>query len=180
MSSPPPTPGPDLGGFATALVVAASTMLFVGLFGGFVVLRGAAPEWPPAGAPHLPRVFFLATVVILGSSGTLIWSARERRLGRQASAARWLGTTVGAAVLFLLMQVLGGWQLARAGMLPATDNWGGGVYFMAGLHAAHALAGLSWLIVEWHRWGRSRSFRPACTFWHFVGVVWVAILLFFA
>lgn len=178
-SSLSPNDAPVLSGFATALVVAASTMLFVGLFGGFVVLRGAAPEWPPADAPALPRTFFFATAVIVSSSVSLIRASSERRRGRIASATRWLCATSGLGALFLLLQILGGVQFAQAGALSRTDNWGGGVYIMAGLHAIHVVGGLTWLMLECRRLDRSLSFGPACAFWHFVGVLWVAVLLFF-
>ena len=54
----PEMSGPVLG---MVLFVASEAMFFAAFFGGYFTIKANAPEWPPAGTPHLK--FDIATVL---------------------------------------------------------------------------------------------------------------------
>src|SRR5215510_8387491 len=96
--SPPPTGGGDGGNgeptprrplianvmLATLFFIAAEVMLFGGLIFSFWVLRLGAAVWPPPLQPRLPvGVTGINTLILLGSSASVIAAGRARRQGNR-------------------------------------------------------------------------------------------------
>ena len=154
--------------------------MFVGILGGFVVLRGAGSGDSSGTTGGLPPLFLVATAVIIGSSLSLAVATLARSRGRPKLARRCWELSLFAALGFGALQVLAGVRWWQEGSLPSTHNWRGAVYLLAGLHALHVAAGAAWLLRERCRWDRSTSIGSAAAFWHFVGIVWIVVYAFLA
>jgi len=168
---------------ATLVFLMAGTMLFAGLVGGYLVLRYASRAWPSPGMPPLPvRLAGFNTIVIGASSLALHLAARALRSLDARGLRRWLFAAAGLGVLFLLLQVLQWSLLVRAGLTFTGTTYGTTFYVLTGVHAAHALSGVLWLLVIalrqrelWVPDRRQRTFEVCGLYWHFVGLVWLGL-----
>jgi len=166
----------------TLLALCASTMLFSGLIGAFMVLRGAAPQWPPAGSPPLPDWVGWNTVVVLASSATLaVAHVALHRGARRLMAATLYATTL-LAIAFLAVQWFGWQRLREAGFLPRSNNYGGNFWLLTSVHFAHAVAGALLLVrasvLALRGYLKERLATPvevAAFVWHFVDLAWLVI-----
>jgi cytochrome c oxidase subunit 3 len=169
----------------TILGLIASTMLFSGLFGAFVMLQGAAKEWPRNGIPELPGRLWVNTLLVLGSSAALVVAHVAQRRGRAGLFRLGLVAALAGALGFVAMQswiwrslVASGFALAT----PTTDNEMGRFYMLTGAHFLHALVGSLLLLVTTIRALRgtplprlSVAVDVTAIVWHFVGAAWLAV-----
>ena len=97
-----------------------------------------------------------------------------------------IAATTGLGILFIILQVIGYWQLNKAGV--KVEGSGGGVFFIIifGLHALHVLGGIITLMVLFFRAlsSRVRNYNSVpvevtATYWHFVDLLWVYLFIFF-
>src|SRR6185437_12608384 len=65
---------------AMVLVLMAETMLFAGLIGASVMMRGRSMVWPPADLPRLPWPVTLATTGALLASAVVLASSMRRKV----------------------------------------------------------------------------------------------------
>jgi cytochrome c oxidase subunit 3 len=162
----------------------ASTMLFSGLIGSLVFLRGATPVWPPPGTPPLPPLLWVNTLLVLASSAALVVAHVSQRRGRAAALRLWLSASMVAAAGFLVMQLHFWRGLAAAGFKPELNNYAGKYYLLTYVHFGHALAGFLLLLIVTLRAlagtspARMRTSVDVCALvWHFVDVAWITIWL---
>ena len=155
-------------------------MMFAALFFAYAVVRIRAPMWPPPDQPALPiLVPGLNTAVIAASSAVVALAVRAHALGRPRRAS--IGLALGAALgaLFLALQAVVWVGLWRAGLVPSGGPYPSVFYALTAFHALHVLvglAGLGMLAIGRPSRGATRSaVRLWGMFWHFVGVVWVAL-----
>ncbi len=176
----PATPNYRLG---TLAFLMAGTMLFAGLVGGYLVLRFAAGAWPGPGLPRLPvRLAGLNTLVIALSSLSFHRAVRSLRGLDARGLRRWLFASAGLGTLFLLLQVTQWSLLVRGGLSFTGTSYGATFYTLTGLHAAHALSGVVWLLLIafrqrelWVPDTRQRTIEVCGLYWHFVGLVWLGL-----
>jgi cytochrome c oxidase subunit 3 len=166
------------------LALIASTMLFSGLIGSLVFLRGATLVWPPAGTPPLPPLLWVNSLLVLASSATLVLAHVAQRRGRAAALKAWLCATLLLAASFLALQLHFWRTLTAAGFRPELNNFAGKYYLLTYTHFGHALAGfLLLLIVTWRALAGAAPARLnvgldlAAYVWHFVDVAWIFIWL---
>jgi cytochrome c oxidase subunit 3 len=88
------------------------------------------------------------------------------------------------------LQISAGVNLFRQGVAAAANPHGSAFYLFMGIHGAHLLGGLAWLIFLYLTSaklinGSENDLRKhrlvagaAATYWHFMGVVW-GVLFFF-
>jgi len=84
-------------------------------------------------------------------------------------------------VVFLAGQILAWRQLAATGIFLASSPHSSFFYLLTGAHGVHILGGL---IALFYAVGKTRTtgsveavFEPAATFWHFLGVLWLYLLV---
>jgi cytochrome c oxidase subunit 3 len=179
-ASRPATPNYRLG---TLIFLMAGTMLFAGLVGGYLVLRFASGAWPGPGLPRLPvRLAGFNTVVIALSSLAFQRAARSLRGLDAPGLRRWLFITAGLGTLFLLLQATQWSLLVRGGLSLSGTSYGATFYTLTGVHAAHALSGVVWLLAIalrqhelWVPDTRQRKIEVCGLYWHFVGLVWLGL-----
>jgi cytochrome c oxidase subunit 3 len=166
-------------------------------FGAFtsalVFRQGAAGDWRHF---QLPPLLYINTVILLASSVTLglgqrriRWAWVQAGSGAPTDApgildgVAWLYVTLVMGVLFIAGQVLAWQDLAGQGLFLATNPSSAFFYVLTGLHAVHllgGLAGVAYVIVRLRRapaGAANSALGAAGLYWHFMGVLWVYLLL---
>lgn len=177
-SSPPPA--------STGIWVglAAITMTFAALTSALIVRQGAAPDWKHI---SLPPLLYLNTLLIIASSFTLELSRRRVAdfMGglkvRAENPARWLYITLLLGLLFVAGQIFAWFQLRSHGFTIATNISYSFFYVLTVGHALHVFGGLGGLVrvirkLNTHVLKRS-TLDATSRYWHFMGVLWVYLLL---
>jgi len=176
-SSPPPA------STGIWVVLAAITMSFAAFTSALIVRQGTAP------LVHitLPPVLYLNTLLIIASSVTL--ELARRRIAtfmggprdQAASPARWLYITLFLGLLFVAGQTFAWMQLKSQGIGLATNISYSFFFVLTVAHALHVFGGLSGLvrvIVKLNKSALRRSTLDATSrYWHFMGALWVYLLL---
>lgn len=175
---------PDgVGPLALALTMVGITTLFVVVMAVWWFLRRDAANGGTAPESGVPALVWISTALLLASSAGLERAARrQRRVAERPDAVllRWLGLSLLLGTAFLLAQVRLWLGLWRDGFVPASSGLAAGFFALTGLHALHALGGLGFLGTLTLRLrraqGRAPSVRLGALFWHFLGLLWLALL----
>jgi cytochrome c oxidase subunit III len=163
--------------------IAAISMSFVALTSALVVRKGASSDWQHF---TLPAILYVNTVVLALSSATLEVSRRRiaaymRRFRTEASPARWLYVTLFLGLVFVSGQYVAWRQLSSEGLYLATNPSSSFFYVLTAGHLLHVLGGLGGLVLVIHRLGKSILRRStldiAARYWHFLGVLWLYLLV---
>jgi cytochrome c oxidase subunit 3 len=169
--------------------IAAITMSFAAYTSALVVRQGAAPDWRHF---RLPPILFLNTALLLASSGTLELARRPlvrkapRAIVSGSEGVRWLALTLALGLLFLAGQVVAWRELAAQGLYLSTNPSSAFFYVFTALHALHLLGGVAALGYVMGRLHASVAGLPAAgleaasLYWHFMGVLWLYLLLVLA
>jgi heme/copper-type cytochrome/quinol oxidase subunit 3 len=161
-------------------VIAGELMLFAGLVFSFLIIRVAAPVWPPPLEPRLPvEVTAVNTVVLLFSSWAMVGATRARSRGDRRAFVRGLALTAALGGLFLAVQGYEWARLISFGFTTGSGIYGASFYTLIGAHAAHVVVALAWLGVvlalaaREHFMGSRAAVVTACAmYWHFVVALW--------
>jgi len=160
------------------MLIAAETMLFVGLIGSYLIFRLGSVAWPSAQL-YLPiAITWLNTVILLASGYAMYRAVRAARLRNQPMASSWLGRTTLLGVLFLAIQGYEWLQLIRDGLTIATGIYGATFYTLIGCHALHVLVAVVWLGILL---GRTRKrliplqIEICGMYWHYVCALWMVL-----
>jgi cytochrome c oxidase subunit 3 len=165
--------------------VFAITMSFAAFTSALFVREGTS-DWSHIA---LPSVLYFNTMVLLASSFTL-------ELSRRSLAEGWAGDAEGTRkasgwVMITLLLGLGfcagqfrAWEQLRAeGMYLATNPNSSFFYLLTFLHVLHVLVGILALVylagrlMASHTTFRRSLFENTAVYWHFMGVLWVYLLL---
>ncbi|RMG45022.1 MAG: heme-copper oxidase subunit III [Acidobacteria bacterium] len=174
---------PGVGRLGLTLFLASLTMLFGAGLAGYLVTLLAAREWPPPGAPPLPRGLWLSSALALAVSGAVQRALQRIRAGDAGGLARWLRLALLCAFAFLASQAWNWTALAgRGGPAGVRNLYGFSFYFLTVLHALHVLGGLIPLGVTTAR-AAARRYAPGAhegvslcaAYWHFLAAVWLVI-----
>ena len=166
-------------------------MMFTALTSAYIVRQGAGNwlEFP------LPSLFYVSAGLLVASSLTLHLAYRAFKSAESeagAAARLYRVMLVATAVLgfgFVVAQYQA-WQAMYAAGLQMSGNPAPAfVYVLSALHAAHVLGGIVALVVALihgfrlpvvpapHRVVR---LRLTLTYWHFMDLLWIYLLVFFA
>jgi cytochrome c oxidase subunit 3 len=161
------------------MALAPIAMLFAAFASAYVVRRGLGAGWVPI---QIPTIVWGNTLVLLASSATL--EAGRRAESRGDSGARLLWVTFALGALFLAGQVAAWLQLSEHGVGVGTTPHGSFFYLLTGTHGVHLLGGVAALLLaglwprdRWRRISRDTVVRVTAIYWHFMGILWVGILL---
>jgi cytochrome c oxidase subunit 3 len=168
--------------FAMWVAIGAIVMMFAGLTSAYIVKSGQA-NWVEV---KTPTVFWFSTAVLLISSITLQASLRAFKQRAMAQFRALFLATLVLGILFVILQWTGFRYLWDHGVRFEGAGAGQFLYIIFGLHALHVLGGLVALtvIALQQYFGKTRSYNATpievmTTYWHFVDILWVYLLIFF-
>jgi cytochrome c oxidase subunit III len=165
------------------VVLASITMTFAAFTSALIVRQGGANDWKHL---TLPPILYLNTLVLIASSITL--EVARRQLGAymkgprdQTAPSRWLYITLGLGLLFLAGQYVAWLQLRAQGLFLATNPNSSFFYVLTGMHALHVSGGLGGLARVIRRLNKSvlrkSTLDATSRYWHFMGALWLYLLL---
>jgi cytochrome c oxidase subunit III len=163
----------------------AITMSFAAFTSALYVRQGSG-DWTHI---VLPPIMYANTVALLISSFTMEMSRRgvagvarpEARDLRKSLL--WLGVTLVLGLAFVGGQYLAWRHLTAQGLYLATNSNSSFFYVFTAMHALHLLGGIAALVyLMRHLAGSLRPFRRSLVdgvaiYWHFMGVLWLYLLL---
>jgi heme/copper-type cytochrome/quinol oxidase subunit 3 len=159
------------------------TSLFLATLAAVIITRIFSERWPSDRIAEL-RGGLAVSTVLLGLCSLSLWQAtRALDQNRERKFSQGLYAAAGFAVLFLVAQTqnaLHAWSLLHA----TEDLYAFTFSLITGVHALHILGGLVPLSIVIRRAAqreysssRSQGVRLCAQYWHFLGAIWLVILL---
>jgi cytochrome c oxidase subunit 3 len=175
-----------------ALVLFGITVLFLSFSAAFIYSR-VQSELPPI---KLPLIFIFNTLILLGSSATMIWAKRSYLADHTRNYQRALMATILLSLVFLVLQFLGWRVLFQQEIFLSSNNSASYLYVISGLHFAHVIGGLPFLglflfkaykqmkepvsvLVYFSDPEKRLKLRLLTLYWHFIDGLWIYLVLFF-
>jgi cytochrome c oxidase subunit III len=162
----------------------AITMSFAA-FTSALYLRQASTDWTHVATP---RILFLNTFFLILSGALLEMSRQALRPYAQSQTAErgksrlFLAASLSLGMLFVIGQYWAWRQLRAEGLYLATTPNSSFFYLFTGAHAVHVLGGLAALLYLYVHLTVGREVRQnllngIVTYWHFMAVLWLYLLL---
>lgn len=168
--------------FTLWVAIASIVMMFAGLTSAYLVKSGQ-PGWTEV---QTPKIFIFSTLVLLLSSGTLQWAIHSFKQREMARFRGLLLATVILGIAFVVMQWDGFNWLWRNGVHWDGAGQGQFLYIIFGLHALHVIGGIVALVIMTLKqyFGTTKVYAATPyevmgTYWHFVDLLWIYLLVFF-
>lgn len=178
---------PNLYQVGLAVGLVSLSAFFIGLVLAFSFRIEAQGSWQRFQAPS----FLWLSTILLAISSWLMEAARYSL--RRALVSVYRGRVLAAmllGLLFVALQISAGVHLFRQGVATAANPHGSAFYLFMGIHGAHILGGLGWLVFLYVRSaalyrGTENDLRKhrlvagaAATYWHYMGLVWGVLFYF--
>ena len=169
--------------FALWLGMASIIMMFIAFTSAYIVKQGAG-NWLEF---QMPKIFFISTGVIVLSSIFLETSYRSFVNGKEKIYKYGLLGTFVLGIVFVSLQIEGWNELFSIGIDLKGNPSGSFLYLITGVHAAHVIGGIAALFVAiFHAFTlkykvsdqRKHRFGLVLQYWHFIGLLWVYLLVF--
>jgi cytochrome c oxidase subunit III len=168
------------------VALAAIAMMFAALTSALYVREGSATDWH-----HIvfPPILWLNTVALIASSVALELARRRvsafmrGQEDRRSAGYLWLNVTMLLGLVFVVGQYLAWQQLRARGLYLPTNPNSSFFYVFTGIHVIHVVGGLGGLtrvMVKFRSTTRPlrRSTIDATSYyWHFMGLLWIYLLL---
>ena len=168
--------------FTLWVALGSIVMMFAGLTSAFVVKKDQ-PGWTTF---TVPKAFWYSTAVILLSSLTVQMALRSFKEREMLRYRNLLTVTAILGVLFMFLQWTGFREIWQSGITFRGSGGGQFLYVIAGLHLVHVLGGVIAILAMVARAlvSKVRSYNSVpveliSTYWHFVDLLWIYLLIFF-
>ena len=163
--------------FGMLVFVLTEMMFFAGLISAFVVVKAAAPIWPPPDQPRLPvEATALSTLALILSGVMILLAHRAFHKGDRTNTRRFVLGTLLLGTIFVIFQGREWVALLSEGLTLVSSSLGSFFYLIVGIHALHAAAALCLLFFAAFRlqrgWLTPGLFGAAEILWLFVVGVW--------
>ena len=174
------------------LLLAGLSFLFLALTVSYVYIR-VTNDVPPV---KLPLLFLFNTVILLGSSRTMML-ARKAYIGDNTlKYQHYLLRTMQLSLVFTLSQCVAWWLLFNDNILLSSSTTTAFLYVISLTHLAHVLVGLPFLYL-FYRAAKKYMIDPVTVlvyfsdpekrlklrlltiYWHFLDLLWIYLVLFF-
>lgn len=171
-------------GLAAGLV--SLSAFFTALILAFSFRVGTQPEWQRF---QIPSYLWMSTVLLAASSAVLEAGKYSLRRGAVRAYRQRIALCLALGIIFLALQTTAGWNLIQQGVAAKANPHGSAFYVFMGIHAAHLIIGIGWLIALEMRSRKLQSdsenalrkhrtiLSVAAIYWHFMGIVW-AVMFF--
>ena len=137
----------------------------------------------------LPQAFLYSTIILVFSSITYILAKRAIKKENKKSCTQWLVATMLLGIGFILLQFQGFSEMIGQGYYftgPTSNITMSYIFLIAAVHIAHVVAGLISLLVVLVNQLRGKysgtdylGLELGATFWHFLDLLWIYLILFF-
>ena len=170
---------------ALLFFMGAEVMFFAALVSALFVLRVGMAAWPPPLQPRLPlAVTTVNTLILIGSSVSMVAALRALRRQDRRRFVRMLVTTAVLGALFLGVQGYEWIRLIGFGLTLSSSVYGTAFYSLIGLHGLHVAGALVWLVATTLRAasarfadGRLTPVQACAMYWHFVVALWPVLFV---
>jgi heme/copper-type cytochrome/quinol oxidase subunit 3 len=160
--------------------LASEVMFFTGLIAAYIVLRMGHPAWPgPAGHLSVP-LGTLNTLLLIGSSVTIVLALAASQRGAIPATRGWLLLTILLGTCFLGIK---GYEYSvkfSHEIFPSTNVFWSCYFVLTGFHGLHVLGGIIFNLFVLGRTAGERLWQEqrhrlelAGLYWHFVDIVWI-------
>lgn len=175
-----------------ALLLISLSGLFLSLSVALVYSRVQNGQ-PPI---KLPWIFIFNTLILVGSSATMVWAKRAYKADHTLNYQRALVATMVLSVVFMVAQFIGWQQLFSQDIFINSSNSASYLYVISALHFAHVIAGLPFLGI--FLWRARKEMKEPITvlvyfsdpekrlrlrlltiYWHFLDALWIYLVIFF-
>jgi cytochrome c oxidase subunit 3 len=174
------------------LLIGAITALFLSLTLSYAytrVQKGIDPL-------RVPFIFIFNTLLLLASSLCMIKSKKAYRQDDTVAYKKMLLLTIILSVIFMISQAIGWYQLFQSSLPLGINNGVSYLYLISGVHFAHILAGMPFLI-GFYRTAVLRMVEPVSVllyfsnpekkvklnlltlYWHYLDALWIYLVMFF-
>jgi cytochrome c oxidase subunit III len=164
--------------------IGSIVMAFAGLTSAYVVTKGSG-----AGLTFdLPAVFYYSTAIILISSLTINMSLVAARKNNFQQITLWLVVTFVLGIAFMFTQYIAWTELYQNKIYFAgrqSNAAGSFLYVITGLHLAHLVGGLLYLIGVIVRSTKQQfdaqnylKLKLCAIYWHFLDALWLYLFIF--
>ncbi len=170
--------------FMLWVAIASLCMMFAAMT-SFILVRESSGNWLQF---TIPTVFYINTAVIVLSSVALHLSYVGFKNGNVMLYRMMLPIALVLGCVFVGLQYQGWMDLNGIGIYVTGNASGAILMVVSGLHAAHVLGGIGALILaNIHAFSlpykktetRKQRFARTVTYWHFVDILWVYLLIVF-
>lgn len=170
--------------FALWLFLVTVIMVFASLTSYYLVKKSEG-NWLEF---ELPGFFYINTLIILLSSGTMHWAYLSAKSDKLQSLRLAILITTVLGIVFVVGQFVAYDQLIKNGVYltgPTSNVSGSIVYLLSGLHGLHLVGGVIFLIVvvvaafQYKIHSKNLVQIEMCaTYWHFLDLLWVYLFVF--
>lgn len=163
------------------IAIVSMIMLFAGLTSGYIV-RQSEGNWVHF---ELPGIFFLSTAFIMLSSGSMHFAYRSIKKNEKNNLLTGLIITLGLGLAFSFTQFMAWTELVKEKIFFVGNPSGSFLYVITGLHLAHLVGGIIYLVSVITRALRqkfdSTNYLPVqlcMIYWHFLDILWIYLFVF--
>ncbi|MCS7073986.1 MAG: cytochrome c oxidase subunit 3 [Bacteroidia bacterium] len=167
--------------FLMLVYLVSTTMLFAGLTSAYLVRQGAG-NWLEF---SMPTVFWLNTVIILLSSGSMWYAMQAAKKDDYPKLLAGLWITTLLAIVFVAGQWIGWQKLTKMNVFLVGNPSGSFFYVITGLHAFHLVAGIITLVFQLVRAARYKitsknllGLELCSMYWHYLDLLWIYLFVF--
>jgi cytochrome c oxidase subunit 3 len=170
--------------FALWIAMASIIMLFAA-FTSAIVVRQAAGNWQYF---KLPDAFFFSTGFIIASSILVHGALISFKEGKETLYKALLLGSFFLGLAFIIAQYQGWMQLKEIGITLHGNVSGSFLLLVTGMHVLHVLGGICALLLATIKAFTTKfnitpkrilNLELTITYWHFVDVLWIYLLVFF-
>jgi len=173
------------------LLLFGLSALFLSLTMSYLYTR-VTMQVPPV---QLPALFWINTLILVGSSISMMKAKRCYLDDDTAGYQRNLRLTIWLSLVFMVMQAVAWWWLFRHNVALKTSTTAAYLYVISFVHLLHVVAGLPFLVL-FYRTARKRMIDPVTVlvyfsdpekrlklrlltiYWHFLDILWLYLVLF--
>jgi cytochrome c oxidase subunit III len=169
--------------FILWVAIASILMMFAGLTSAFIV-KSNLVGWKNI---VMPEIFWFSTAAIVLSSLTVQMALRSFQQREMRQYRAMIALTFLLGIVFVVLQGFGFDGLWKQHItFRGSAGAGQFLYVIFGLHALHVIGGIIALLVLFIKafFGKIKLYSSvpvevAATYWHFVDILWIYLLVFF-
>lgn len=173
-----------LGPVAVAAFIVSEVVIFGAVFAAFWLGRIHHFDTWHTFVPDGLNVGFAGwlTLILWGSSLTILVSERAFGRGDRGGALTWLAVTFVLGSLFVALHMNEWAHLADEGFVVGSNAYANGFYGLTGVHTSHVIVGLvahlilfGLVAADLIPSDRGTLYKGVALYWHFVDVMWLLV-----